>query len=107
MIENTPMVMPVMVNAARNLFAPREDKAILTISLNNMSIYGVMECWTIGLLRPSQFAIPSLHLLHYSYSYLSAVTGSRREADHAGAKPEISPVNTDTSMLTSTSSDEK
>jgi len=30
--------MPVMVNAARNLFAPREDKAILTISLNNMSI---------------------------------------------------------------------
>jgi hypothetical protein len=41
------------------------------------------------------------------HSYLNAVTGSKREADHAGAKPEISPVNTDTSMLTSTNSDEK
>jgi hypothetical protein len=44
---------------------------------------------------------------HFAYSYLSAVTGSRREAVHAGAKPEISPVNTDTSMLTRTSPDEK
>ena len=28
MMENTPIVMPVMVSAARNLFAPSEDKAI-------------------------------------------------------------------------------
>src|SRR5437762_9097875 len=34
MIENTPMVMPIIVKAARNLFAPSELKAIAIISLN-------------------------------------------------------------------------
>jgi hypothetical protein len=31
-------VMPSMVSAERSLFAPRDDNAILIISLNNMSI---------------------------------------------------------------------
>jgi hypothetical protein len=35
------------------------------------------------------------------------VTGSKRDADQAGAKPEASPVNIDTTMLTSTKVDEK
>ena len=39
MIENTPMVMPVIVKAARNLFAPNELKAIAMISRNNMAIW--------------------------------------------------------------------
>ena len=65
-----------------------------------------MECCQNRIITPTLHpSIPPS--LQCSYSYLSAVTGSRREADHAGAKPEISPVNTDTSMLTSTSSDEK
>ena len=32
--EKTPMVMPSMVSAERSLFAPRDDNAILMISLN-------------------------------------------------------------------------
>lgn len=36
--ENTPIVIPTIVKAARNLFAPSELSAIFTISLNNMSI---------------------------------------------------------------------
>src|ERR1700716_636977 len=49
--ENTPMVIPVMVKAARSLFAPSEDNAILMMSPNNMSIEaewrrGVMEWWS-------------------------------------------------------------
>jgi hypothetical protein len=36
MIENTPMVMPVIVSAARNLFAPSELSAIAMISLNRI-----------------------------------------------------------------------
>src|SRR5262245_26453232 len=37
MTEKTPIVMPIMVNAARSLFAPSDASAILTISLNNIS----------------------------------------------------------------------
>ena len=37
-----------------------------------------------------------------SHSYLSAATGSRREADQAGAKPENKPVRIETIMLTRT-----
>ncbi len=37
-----------------------------------------------------------------SYSYLNAVTGSRREAVQAGANPEINPVRTETIMLVTT-----
>ena len=33
------MVMPVIVRAARNLFAPSEDKAMEKISRNNISIF--------------------------------------------------------------------
>src|SRR5206468_11575352 len=45
MIENTPMVMPTIVRAARNLFAPNELNAIFRISLNCMIRIEVMECW--------------------------------------------------------------
>src|SRR5262249_4240495 len=41
-------------------------------------------------------------LLQYSYSYLSAATGSSREADQAGAKPENKPVRIETAILTRT-----
>src|SRR5205823_13111441 len=34
MTENTPMVIPTMVNAARSLFAPSDAQAIFRISLN-------------------------------------------------------------------------
>jgi hypothetical protein len=37
MIENTPMVMPIIVRAARNLFAPNELSAIAMMSLNCMT----------------------------------------------------------------------
>src|SRR5439155_27035095 len=50
---------------------------------------------------------PSFVLRHYSYSYLSATTGSRREAVHAGAKPEARPVATETIMLAKTRPREK
>jgi hypothetical protein len=33
-----------------------------------------------------------------AYSYLSAVTGSNRDADHAGAKPETKPVKMETNI---------
>src|SRR5262245_27188805 len=49
----------------------------------------------------SLFRISIFGLL-ISYSYLSAATGSRREADQAGAKPENKPVRTETAMLTTT-----
>src|SRR5205814_10611672 len=44
----------------------------------------------------------SFVLRHYGHSYLSAVTGSSRDAVHAGANPEINPVMTDTIMLITT-----
>jgi hypothetical protein len=36
MTEKTPIVMPIMVNAARSLFAPSDASAILMISLNTI-----------------------------------------------------------------------
>jgi hypothetical protein len=42
-----------------------------------------------------------------NHSYLSAATGSSREADHAGAKPENKPVRIETAMLTRTRPSEK
>src|SRR5256885_6756846 len=39
-------------------------------------------------------------------SYLSAATGSRREAVQAGAKPENKPVRIETAILTSTRASE-
>src|SRR5436305_10461091 len=50
---------------------------------------------------------PSFVLRHCGYSYRNATTGSRCEAVHAGAKPEISPVATDTVMLAKTRPREK
>jgi hypothetical protein len=61
-----------------------------------------MEWWSNGVVpRKFQFAT-STPLLRYSYSYLSAATGSRREADQAGAKPENKPVRIETAILTRT-----
>ena len=37
-----------------------------------------------------------------NYSYLSAATGSNRDADQAGAKPENKPVRIETAILTTT-----
>ena len=34
--EKTPMVMPIIVRAARSLFAPNDANAILTISLKSI-----------------------------------------------------------------------
>src|SRR5205814_38675 len=41
-----------------------------------------------------------IHLMNHSYR--SAATGSRREADQAGAKPENKPVRIETAILTRT-----
>jgi hypothetical protein len=41
------------------------------------------------------------------HSYLRATTGSSREADQAGAKPDTRPVNIETSILVITSDREK
>src|SRR3954470_7370114 len=104
--ENTPMVMPVMVSAARSLFAPNDDQAISTISRNSIVRIGVMECWSNGVVE-SQISHLSIFGHHsitppLHHSYLSAVTGSSREADQAGAKPENSPVMIETTMLVMT-----
>jgi hypothetical protein len=40
--------------------------------------------------------------LQLHHSYRNAVTGSSRDAVHAGANPEINPVMTDTTMLITT-----
>ena len=39
MTEKTPIVMPIIVSAARSLFAPNEASAILITSLNNILIH--------------------------------------------------------------------
>src|SRR5689334_17601494 len=48
--EKTPIVIPIIVRAERNLFAPNEVNAILIVSLNNMGSggwgTGVMEQWS-------------------------------------------------------------
>jgi hypothetical protein len=41
--EKTPIVMPIIVSAARSLFAPSEANAILMISLNNISLTPVFR----------------------------------------------------------------
>lgn len=95
--EKTPMVIPIIVRAARNLFAPNELSAIFMISRNNMTIFTCSGC--DGQRPPPQ--------ANSSYSYLSAVTGSRRDALQAGANPENNPVITETIMLAETSPKEK
>src|SRR6266404_697015 len=71
--ENTPIVMPTIVSPERSLFAPNDCIAMEMISRNCMA-----------------------------YSYRSAVTGSKREADQAGAKPETNPVKMETNIPIST-----
>ena len=53
--ENTPIVMPIVVNAARNLFAPNEAKAILMISLNNISLTPAFRPVTVNNRSQSRF----------------------------------------------------
>ena len=64
-----------------------------------------MEWWSNGVV-PRKISVRNQYsgtpLLRYSYSYLSAATGSRREADQAGAKPENKPVRIETAILTRT-----
>src|SRR5438105_6165277 len=100
MIENTPMVMPTIVRAARNLFAPNALNAMFRISLNCMIRIGVMEQGSDGVLLTALLRYSNTPLLHHSYR--NAVTGSSRDAVHAGANPEINPVMTDTTMLITT-----
>ena len=45
--EKTPIVIPIIVKAERNLFAPNEVNAILITSLNNMC----SEDWGTGALE--------------------------------------------------------
>src|SRR6266496_4878002 len=109
--EKTPKVMPSIVSAERSLFAPRDDHAILMISPNSMALKsGVTEWWSNGVMPEqlhSHTHYSSTPLLQYSYSYLSAVTGSRRDAVQAGAKPENKPVIIETIMITRTRTSEK
>src|SRR5437899_7999176 len=95
MIENTPMVMPIIVRDARNLFAPSELKAIFMISRNCM-----IKNWKH--LSSKQTLLKSEARISNFHSYRSAVTGSNRDAVQAGANPEINPVIIDTTMLMTT-----
>jgi len=70
---------------------------------------GIIVGWHFGVLN-----FDHSNLFRYSifgfgifYSYLSAATGSRREAVQAGANPENKPVIIETIMLTITSASEK
>src|SRR5882724_6524455 len=89
--EKTPIVMPIIVSAARSLFAPNDASAILIISLNNILGNYLPHCSRLRVLCGLN-----------NYSYRKAATGSRREADQAGAKPEKKPVRIETAMLTRT-----
>src|SRR5262245_29370397 len=117
--EKTPIVIPIIVSAARSLLAPNDASAILMISLNNISLTPAFRPVTLRrrLRRSSQKPLetalsiarewhrperPVLMIHLMSYSYLSAATGSRRDADHAGAKPENKPVKIETAILTTT-----
>ena len=109
MTEKTPMVMPIMVRPERSLFAPNEVRAIVMISRNMIAIRNAKtnacEVTSNDAEHAGTIVIEHSALAHSSscsYSYRSAVTGSSREADQAGAKPEIKPVRTETIMLTRT-----
>src|SRR5437870_10788662 len=72
MIENTPMVIPIIVRAARNLFAPNELSAIFRISLNCMTydwINGVGELRSLaaGITPILQRSITSLFIAKGCY----------------------------------------
>src|SRR5947209_8851310 len=58
-------------------------------------------------LNSSQSLCPLRPLRLKVYSYLSAATGSRRDAVQAGAKPENKPVSIETIMLRNTKPTEK
>src|SRR5882724_6928717 len=61
--EKTPIVIPVMVNADRNLFAPREESAMAMISRNLMALDAPERTQGTPRLK--------------AHSYRRAVTGSR------------------------------
>ena len=46
--EKTPIVMPIIVSAARSLFAPRDASAILMISLKSINILQIAKCRVIA-----------------------------------------------------------
>src|SRR5207237_10887089 len=94
------MVMPIIVHAARNLFAPSELSAIAMISLNRIIRIGVMRQ---GNCRGTIFAAVFFHwrprLLPYNsnvplllHSYGNVVTGSYIYALIASLNPLFSPV---------------
>src|SRR5581483_5047422 len=65
--EKTPMVMPSIVSAERNLFAPSDAAAILMISLN--SIVPKPAVTEIGVMEQCQSDFPPVRIapaLHYS-----------------------------------------
>ena len=80
MTEKTPIVIPSMVRLERSLFAPNELQAILMVSLK---------------LHRDLFVAERCH----------ADPNARRL--HAGAKPETSPVMTETIMLAMTRAEGK
>src|SRR5881394_91346 len=76
--ENTPIVMPIIVSAARSLFAPNEASAILMTSLNNISLAPAFRPVKLHHLASQPFQrLTSAQDSHHSY--LSAATGSRRD----------------------------
>jgi hypothetical protein len=48
--EKTPIVMPIIVSAARSLFAPNDASAILTISLNSILKTDFSHCLRLSVL---------------------------------------------------------
>src|SRR5262249_23813302 len=52
--EKTPMVMPIIVRAARSLFAPSEASAIFTISLKSILVYRRERRSVVKLLIPQR-----------------------------------------------------
>src|SRR4026208_256904 len=57
--EKTPIVIPIIVRAERNLFAPNEVNAILIISLNNMAQEGGgLEWWGSGVMNSAVTITP-------------------------------------------------
>ena len=94
MTEKTPMVMPIMVRAERSLFAPSEDRAIFNDFAEHDCIANIESAIRDSKSRDrsgsSRFEYSHSNS-SYFISYRSAVTGSSREADQAGAKPENNP----------------
>src|SRR6266705_604357 len=113
--EKTPMVMPSIVSTERSLFAPSDAQAIFMISPNSISTKNDESRMSQAPAATAASSFEhscflrhsSLWFRHFSHSYLSAATGSRRDAVHAGANPENKPVIIETIMLRKTRPSEK